>query len=166
MSEQLFKIDGIKVLIEPDQLGLWNAYIHPSVSGDFFLLSEWIVRGAVSLEAAIDLARAIIPLLRMGYQILHCDPEGWIRALDIKPHIEAAREEQAELEASESWKAESPSRPPIPRGFGSRRLSDQEAETQEGIKRTAARSDTQHDWAAAQILNAYSDQKVLARLRR
>jgi hypothetical protein len=165
MSEQLFKIDGIKVLIKPDELGLWDGYIHPSVSGDFFLLSEWIVRGAASEEIAVDLARAIIPLLRMGYQILHCDPEGWIRALDIKPHIEASRAEWEEFEKSEAWKGQPPSARP-PRGFGSRRLSDQDPETQEGIKRTAARSDTQHDWVAAQFLDAYSDQKVLARLRR
>jgi hypothetical protein len=151
---RLLIIDGIKVRFETNELDFWDAYIEPSVAGDIIMLHEWIIRGAVDFGRAIEIARTIIPLKRMGYQIMHCDAEGRIIACNTRQMIEEFLLEQK----AEAWKGEN--QPSIP----SNRFSHQDAEGREIIRKLVAEAEAEHNWSNAPQVAGLSDEDALAKI--
>ncbi len=147
-SLELVIIDGIKVSFEPDENGFWNGDVHHSVSHDIILLNQWIVREAVDLKKAIDLASAIVPLKLLGYDVIHCDPEGRVQAM-----------KRTEL-SEENKKAD----PQLARQY-TQRFSLQDDETKAQIQELIAKAESLHDWSKAKHLRGYSEKEVLAMLR-
>jgi hypothetical protein len=152
-EQKLLIVDGIKIRLETDEDDFWNGIIEPSISGDIAMLSEWIIRGVVELETAIEMTKVIIPLLRQGYSIMHHDPEGRISVLDPKLYMEGYNE----AIKSESWKDE-------PQPVWSKHLSAHPKEVQDKVRAAAAETDAKWDWSQAMMLTGYSDREALSKL--
>jgi hypothetical protein len=66
--------NGVRLRIEPDQLGLWNVYVLGGA-----LYPEWLIRGEVSFWRALALAGVCVFARLERNTIIHT-VEGWIVA--------------------------------------------------------------------------------------
>lgn len=94
-------INGVLCAIETDENGFFDVHIADGQT----LNQQWIVRGEVTREQAVETAGACIEHLKKGDLLFHHDPEGRIMTYTLPQEIkdEIARV-VAEYRKGEEWK--------------------------------------------------------------